>query len=377
MADNYTYKDAGGNTLTHASKELSAGVHASKHVLVDTAGTEVVKAEDAAHVSGDKGYMLLAVRQDAAVALAGADGDYIPLIVDAQGRLHITPQVSAGDVAHDAADSGSPIKIGGKAATSAPSAVSAGDRVNAYFDANGRLVVSEDQLRALLPASIGTKAKAASMAVAIASDQIDADNADPVTNFPTVGGYYQDLTNSAASGMSATKTGRVRMTGQRELLVAPRVRWAFTDSSDVGSIADLTGSTTNAYSGFATMATTFFNGSDVGFTAATRWIRIPMLEFVRGVIIGFYHNLGVNVAVNLRADLTGKNSSATVQRPVIDAVTVASGGFAWFSPFPLAEGANASMRYVPMLNMPMYFVLLEITPASDPTTGQMIVAVAR
>ena len=46
-----------------------------------------------------------------------------------------------GDTAHDAVDSGDPVKIGGKAATSTPTAVAAGDRVNAYFDTNGRLAI--------------------------------------------------------------------------------------------------------------------------------------------------------------------------------------------------------------------------------------------
>ena len=47
----------------------------------------------------------------------------------------------SGDTAHDAADSGSPLKIGGKAHTSEPAAVANNDRVNAYFDANGYLMV--------------------------------------------------------------------------------------------------------------------------------------------------------------------------------------------------------------------------------------------
>lgn len=41
MADNYTFKDAGGNTITHASEEISSGVHASEHVPVDAAGVEL------------------------------------------------------------------------------------------------------------------------------------------------------------------------------------------------------------------------------------------------------------------------------------------------------------------------------------------------
>jgi len=47
----------------------------------------------------------------------------------------------AGNVAHDGSDAGYPIKIGGKAATSKPAAVSAADRVDAYFDEYGRLHV--------------------------------------------------------------------------------------------------------------------------------------------------------------------------------------------------------------------------------------------
>ena len=49
---------------------------------------------------------------------------------------------AAGDVAHDAADSGSPVKIGGYAASSAPTAVSVADRVNGWFGLNGQQVVA-------------------------------------------------------------------------------------------------------------------------------------------------------------------------------------------------------------------------------------------
>lgn len=67
-----------------------------------TAATSLGKAEDAAHASGDTGVMVLAVRQDVAAALA-ANADYIPLIVDASGRLHVAPApandgVDIGDV---------------------------------------------------------------------------------------------------------------------------------------------------------------------------------------------------------------------------------------------------------------------------------------
>ena len=49
-----------------------------------------IKAEDAVHGSGDSGVMSLVVRSDAGGALAGTDGDYSPLQVDASGALRVT-----------------------------------------------------------------------------------------------------------------------------------------------------------------------------------------------------------------------------------------------------------------------------------------------
>jgi hypothetical protein len=110
-----------------------------------------VFAEDAAHTSGDKGVQMLAVRQDSAAALAGTTGDYIPLSTSAGGALRIAPCKADGtivepvaDIAHGAADSGNPAKIGGKANAAAPAAVDEGDRVDASFDPQGRLRVVKD-----------------------------------------------------------------------------------------------------------------------------------------------------------------------------------------------------------------------------------------
>lgn len=59
------------------------------------------KSEDEAHISGATGTMPLSVRQDTAAALGGTDGDYQPLITDANGRLHVINQNSASDWAND------------------------------------------------------------------------------------------------------------------------------------------------------------------------------------------------------------------------------------------------------------------------------------
>lgn len=58
-------------------------------IIPGTAATNLGKAEDAAHASGDTGVMVLGVRKDTAAQLAGADSDYTPAIYDASGRLWV------------------------------------------------------------------------------------------------------------------------------------------------------------------------------------------------------------------------------------------------------------------------------------------------
>lgn len=57
------------------------------------------------------------------------------------GLSAVVAAAVGGATPHDSVDSGNPIKFGGQAQSSAPAAVAAGDRVNAWFDLNGRLQV--------------------------------------------------------------------------------------------------------------------------------------------------------------------------------------------------------------------------------------------
>lgn len=128
-----------------------------------TAASSLGKAEDAGHSTGDVGVMALSVRQDTAAALSGTDADYQPLITDSSGRLHVNvgntvtvgshavtnagtfavQAASAGDVSHDSADSGNPVKIGAKAETSPKgiTLVADADRTDLLADQDGMLMV--------------------------------------------------------------------------------------------------------------------------------------------------------------------------------------------------------------------------------------------
>ncbi len=69
--------DSAGNLIA------STDIGGTKYLNVFSVGTY---AEDSAHTSGDQLHGIAAVRNDAGTALAG-DGDYIPLTVDATGKL--------------------------------------------------------------------------------------------------------------------------------------------------------------------------------------------------------------------------------------------------------------------------------------------------
>jgi hypothetical protein len=81
------------NTLTVASHAVTnAGTFAVQVTsqVPGVAATNLGKAEDAAHTSGDTGVMSLAVRNDAGGTLSGTDGDYSPLQVNSAGALYVT-----------------------------------------------------------------------------------------------------------------------------------------------------------------------------------------------------------------------------------------------------------------------------------------------
>lgn len=126
-------------------------------VVPGTGATNLGKAEDAAHSSGDVGVMALGVFNESGTDFSTTDKDYVPFALSSQGYLNIIGQggnigevsqsfgYDQGFTAHDndvTADY--PIKIGGQAKATAPSAVSTdGDAVNAWFDLNGRLQIGD------------------------------------------------------------------------------------------------------------------------------------------------------------------------------------------------------------------------------------------
>lgn len=127
------------NAGTFVTQENGAALTALQ--LID----DVVLAEDAAHSSGDKGIMALAVRKDSAASLAGTDGDYIPLTTDSTGALRVTGGGGgtqyAEDAAHSSGDTGTlSLAVRRDANTSLVDAT--GDYAPLQVDSSGNLKVA-------------------------------------------------------------------------------------------------------------------------------------------------------------------------------------------------------------------------------------------
>jgi hypothetical protein len=117
-------------------------------IIPGTGATNLGKAIDTQTGTTDTGVLMLATRDDALSALTPVEGDNVQLRVNAYGAQYVAITDSTGalvdpttQVAHDAADSGNPTKIGGYASDTPPSAVAGGDRVNAWYTRNGSAVV--------------------------------------------------------------------------------------------------------------------------------------------------------------------------------------------------------------------------------------------
>lgn len=145
--------------------------------------TNLGKAEDAAHASGDVGVAAWGVRNDALATTFGTNGDYCPISTSAVGALF-----AAGDVASDGVDTGFPMKIGGQARTTNPTAVADADRVNAMSDKVGRFVTTPCQVRQLVSSQTTT---------------ISASTAE-TTIITSVASTFLDLTALTISNTSAT-----------------------------------------------------------------------------------------------------------------------------------------------------------------------------
>lgn len=162
-----------------------------------------------------------------------ADGDRVDAWFDQRGALKVNLVDSAGnpaddeggavraqvdsEIAHDGADAGNPIKIGGYASDAIPTAVSAdGDRVNGWFTPNGALRVvlaSADGGANLDDGALFVTSQGAQTVEGTAAHD-DADAGNPVK----IGGYASDSSLTPVTNGDRTDAWFSRFGAQRTQL---------------------------------------------------------------------------------------------------------------------------------------------------------------
>lgn len=194
--------------LPVSAAQLPAVLAANGGLKIESASrlqtsTQADYFEDQDHANGDMGHFMLGVRRDTGAAFTSADGDYSAIAVDSNGRVKVyhdqtlavsgpltdaqiratalpvsgpltdaqlrasaVPVLSAGAVASGAADSGNPIKIGGRFNTTQPT-LTDGQRGDAQLDTRGNLKVALFANNGVTAAGIIVPADAAASAAGL------------------------------------------------------------------------------------------------------------------------------------------------------------------------------------------------------------------
>ena len=92
--DNAALSVTGGGTEASALRVTIANDSTgSLAITTGTSATDIAKAEDATHSTGDVGVMSLAVRNDTQTSLSDTTGDYSPVQVDSLGSMRVSQEI--------------------------------------------------------------------------------------------------------------------------------------------------------------------------------------------------------------------------------------------------------------------------------------------
>lgn len=137
LIDNTIFVDNSGFT------DNSSSVSVAGYYFDETAGTALTENDVAAARIDSKRAQVHVIEDGTTRGLRAG-------VVDETGASAVDAFAIGGGTPHDSVDSGNPLKIGGRARTTNPTAVADNDRVNAAFDDLGRPVMVIGQVRDLI-----------------------------------------------------------------------------------------------------------------------------------------------------------------------------------------------------------------------------------
>lgn len=189
---------------------------------------------------------------------------------------------------------------------------------------------------------------------------------------------------AAVTTMTDGYVGIPRMSQRRVPFISPDAQGDALGDDAIQSGTDIVANTSDSVSGATTPTTAWFTGSDAGFTAAARYIYIPLATTWASARIGIFDSLDASVTYTLYGLSSSSNGTSSLSgTPIkLDEVTLGatSGthqsvtfgmlavGLAGATDTPGATGGGY-YRAVPGIGLGWRYLALKIVPASDPTSG--------
>ncbi len=188
-----------GQIIKYAYDDANEAIQVN---VVSAAGLPPAQTEDAAHTTGDKGVMVLAVRNDSGGPLASSDGDYVPLTTDSTGALRVDASFNEAATAADGGTLPALTKV-----------ISGYDGTNVQVlktDASGELQI--DVLSSALPTGASTEATLVTLSSKSASSDVTVAYDYTELSYITVGNGIGEIgtviykTGGSAGTTVATRT---------------------------------------------------------------------------------------------------------------------------------------------------------------------------
>jgi hypothetical protein len=265
--------DGSGNlsVILAANSGVDIGDVDVTSVVPGTGATNLGKAEDAVHASGDVGVEVLAVRNDTLASLVDTDGDYAPLQVDANGALYVAGSFSSNseyneDAAHTTGDTGTFVLAVRNTAQAALTSTD-GDYSPIAVEDTGAVQISDggnsitvdqgthDNLQANANIQVGDTDVSASNPVPVSKDSNANAETNPLyvyqVNTVTSGNEVHDYDTASAVAADATSNHDYTVAGTTFLLKSVIVSGSGNIKAEIqtGPLASLT-----------TKAVVFLNG---------------------------------------------------------------------------------------------------------------------
>lgn len=218
------------------------------------------------------------------------------------------------------------------------------------------------------------------------------DNADAFiagTNMIIPVSYFS---KDAVELMTDGRTGTPRMSKRRVPLIALDVAEDALGDDAIQANTDIKTNTSDSISGATTPTTAWFTGSDAGFTAAARYIYIPMAPYWSVARIGIFDSLNAAVTYTLYGLTSSANDTTAISSaPVkLDECTLGanSGIFQSIHWGMLALGAagagdtpsttgGAYYRQVAALALGWRYLAIKVLPNADPSSGVLRIRIYR